>query len=68
MGNDCLKRDFLESERKKRRAVVVNPTVLRETTIGDVVIRVVHGDLARETSDLLINEANTHLVHSGGVA
>ena len=40
----------------------------QHTTPNGVTVRVVQGDLTREPVDAIVNAANSHLMHGGGVA
>lgn len=42
--------------------------VLKEVTIAGVQLRVVRGDLTESPVDAIVNAANSHLQHGGGVA
>ena len=43
-------------------------TMIAEATIGPATIRLVQGDIALADTDAIVNAANTHLQHGGGVA
>ena len=69
MGTSWLKRDTPEIEKdSKSTNHFATPTILRDGLVNGVRIRVVHGDLAGENTDIIVNEANTHLVNAGGIA
>jgi hypothetical protein len=69
MGTNCLKRDQEDISLDKRRPILTNnSTTLREATVNGVLVRVIHGEIASEMTDVIVNEANTHLVHAGGIA
>ena len=42
--------------------------VLKELKIGDKVVKVIHGDITEEDTEAIVNAANSHLQHGGGVA
>ena len=42
--------------------------VCRQSREGGKVLQIVHGDLTREAVDVIVNAANEHLAHGGGVA
>jgi O-acetyl-ADP-ribose deacetylase (regulator of RNase III) len=53
--------------------VQANPLVRRETAVGNTIIRVIRGNLAEETADVIgklkaVNPANSQLKHIGGVS
>ena len=69
MGTNCLKRDTPEMETESKIVSrFAAPTILREGYLNGICIRIVHGDLAGESTDVIVNETNTHLVNSGGIA
>lgn len=43
-------------------------TVIKEKKIGNAVIQLVKGDITEEKVDAIVNAANSHLRHGGGVA
>ncbi len=42
--------------------------VLKELKIGNKVVKVIHGDITEEDTEAIVNAANSHLQHGGGVA
>ncbi|WP_025270137.1 macro domain-containing protein [Hippea sp. KM1] len=42
--------------------------VLKELRINDKVVKVVQGDITEEDTEAIVNAANSHLKHGGGVA
>ena len=42
----------------------ITPTILRSCEWHNVTVRIVHGDLATENVDIIVNETNTHLIHA----
>jgi hypothetical protein len=42
--------------------------VKKEITINNTSIKIIQGDITLETSDVIVNAANTKLAHGGGIA
>ncbi len=42
--------------------------VLKELKVGDKVVKVIQGDITEEDTEAIVNAANSHLKHGGGVA